>query len=93
MRDLPVCRPAKGFCVAQVFQLAAGQPCLCPSCDLCALTSSQVSRRRQVRKVIQADDVDDGADHARMVLHRERERERGGTGVTVETEQRRRGTT
>lgn len=59
--------------MAQVFQLAVGQPCLCPSCDLCALTSSQVSRRRQVRKVIQADDVDDGADHARMVLHRERE--------------------
>jgi len=33
------------------------------------LTSSQVSRRSQVGKVIQADDINDGADHSRVILH------------------------
>lgn len=46
--------------------------------DLCVgvLTSSQVGGRGQVGEVIQADDVDDGADHSRMVLHGREEKDR-----------------
>lgn len=43
-------------------------------CVFCVLTSSQVGRGGQVSEVIQADDINDGADHSRMILYgKERE--------------------
>lgn len=47
--------------------------CYCALFVFWVLTSSQVSRGSQVGKVIQADDVNDGADHTRMVLHGRRQ--------------------
>lgn len=48
----------------------------------CVLTSSQVSGGSQIGEVIQADDVNDGADHSRMVLHGRRRTRRH---ITIET--------
>ena len=46
------------------------------------LTSSQVRRGSQVGKVIQADDVNDGADHSRMVLCEEEDRQEDTLSLT-----------
>lgn len=54
-------------------QLLPSVVCVCV-CVFCVLTSSQVGRGGQVSEVIQADDINDGADHSRMILYgKERE--------------------
>lgn len=60
-------------------QLLPSVVCVCV-CVFCVLTSSQVGRGGQVSEVIQADDINDGADHSRMILYREGE---GGTDEHV----------
>lgn len=53
---------------------------------LWVLTSSKVSRCSQVSKVIQADHVDNGADHSRMILEETAEIIQRGPEMTQKSE-------